>query len=438
MPSEILHTLNQGIRGINYGILPTNFKFNLQTGYTVLAGKNDTGKSTILQFIFKEIYTKSEESRTSTCLISSKRSQISPNMQPGQEKLDQYNHALYDLIKHNPLTHDTNNLNTQDLSKLFLHKTDLREQLTIIDKYLNRLDFPSTKLMGPQEIIIEDIHIHLHGAGLIAVFPILSALTSSDITTILIDEPELSLEARAQKELKNIILEASDAGKNIIVATQSHLFLDKRTENIDNNYIVFKKNNQINIEKISSEDELLDLTYNLLGNSLEDLFFPNNFLVVEGASDQCICEKIAKLLNIGSNKVKIISATGIDNVSNISQAIENTLKPVITKNSPYSKKIVALIDNCSNKNKEKLNKYLTDRLFTLSENSIEEYIPESIYLKANRDKKEDIKKIEALKNNYSELKKIKSNISESIAAILDDTDLEQLTIIVDALKKANQ
>jgi hypothetical protein len=49
----------------------------------------------------------------------------------------------------------------------------------------------------------------------------------------------------------------------------------------------------------------------LLGSSAEDLFFSNNFLIVEGATDQIIAEKIMELKGIGRTKIKVVSASGI-------------------------------------------------------------------------------------------------------------------------------
>jgi hypothetical protein len=136
-------------------------------------------------------------------------------------------------------------------------------------------------------------------------------------------------------------MEASANDKTIIVATQSHLFLNREYPNA--NIIAEIRDGYCILEQVSDRNKLFDTTYNLLGSSLSDLFFPNNFLIVEGSSDQVICEKCAELLEIPQEQVKVVSANGLDNVENSFQAIENTLKPLIMNTSPYSKKVVVLI-----------------------------------------------------------------------------------------------
>jgi hypothetical protein len=42
---------------------------------------------------------------------------------------------------------------------------------------------------------------------------------------------------------------------------------------------------------VGSREQLYDVTFDLLGSSTEDLFFPHNYLIVEGASDQVIAER---------------------------------------------------------------------------------------------------------------------------------------------------
>ena len=131
-------------------------------------------------------------------------------------------------------------------------------QLQRLNEYLIRLGFSPITLKENQRVIVDEVAIVKHGSGIRCVLPILAALTSPDIKVIIIDEPESSLEARTQKALKELFLESIMEGKIIIVATQSHLFLNNKEPN--KNYTVFKQNNNYSIKKINNKKELLDIT----------------------------------------------------------------------------------------------------------------------------------------------------------------------------------
>jgi predicted ATPase len=68
--------------------------------------------------------------------------------------------------------------------------------------------------------------VHLQGSGLRGLLPILAALTHPNIQVVLIDEPEISLEPRLQKVLRDVLVEKSEQ-KVIVIATHSHLFLHR-------------------------------------------------------------------------------------------------------------------------------------------------------------------------------------------------------------------
>lgn len=194
----------------------------------------------------------------------------------------------------------------------------------------------------------------------------------------------------------------------------------------------------VSVSPLATEDQLYDTVFNLLGNSIEDLFFPGNFLIVEGSSDQIIVEKVLELSGVEKPKVKVISAAGVSNIKNTLSAIENTLKPLIMTTSIYSKKVVVLIDKNDDEERiDSIKKILKTRLFVLDKSSIEEYIPEDIYTRIGRNKNEDIETIKSLKGNKKELSKFKKTLSEQISANLIQEDLKNIPIIVFAARKSN-
>jgi predicted ATP-dependent endonuclease of OLD family len=264
---------------------------------------------------------------------------------------------------------------------------------------------------------------------------------------LLIDEPELSLEARAQKVLKELLLEAAQAGRTVLIATQSHIFLNK--DNVSCNYVVINQGAGLDLEQVSEKETLLDLTFNLLGNSLEDLFFPSNFLIVEGSSDQVVCEKIATLLGIPTGRVKIISAQVIDNVNDTYKSIKNTLVPLLADHTPYSKRVVALLDRPSSdasRSVGEIQNALKERCIVLDEPSLEEYVPEDLFEMAGRNKAFDLDNLKekATEHKYAKkdetlkaLRELKKEISSALATALRHEDLDKITKIRDAVQLAS-
>ncbi len=442
---KIAHTLKQR-KNETYGLIPENFQFDLQIGYSVLAGRNNEGKSTVLQFIFKSLVGTSEVSNNDFCIINQDRQYILPTTQP-PTTLMQFNNDLFEVCNNSPKSSEgIRGQNPHFLYTALLHRSNFTDQMKKVNELLIRLGFDPIVLKEAQIVKINDIDIHLQGSGIRCVLPILCALTSPDIKIVVIDEPELSLEARSQKVLKEILFEAVNEGKTIVVATQSHLFLHKTEP--EKNYEVTKNANKLSVKRLSEKEHILDLTYNLLGNSLEDLFFPSNFLIVEGVSDQIICEKVAKLLEVSAEKVKPISARGIDNISDAYKSIENTLVPLLVEYSPYSKKVVVLTDKPETEAHEKrlaeIKKHLRNRCFTLTKHSLEEYIQSGIYSKAGRDKSADLKQIEEINNEIKyggkdgirKLWSIKKEISTAIAECLTVADLSKIKIIKEAVELA--
>lgn len=136
------------------------------------------------------------------------------------------------------------------------------------------------------------------GNGAKAVLPIVIQLYNPQVRLLAIDEPELGLEPRLQKVLFNSIKEASQGinnfpAKRILLATHSHLFLDR--EEIGNNFSVQKTNGLIDIEKIEDTEQLQRATYSLLGANPSDLFFPSNVVIVEGRSDEIFLNAIYRI-----------------------------------------------------------------------------------------------------------------------------------------------
>lgn len=195
------------------------------------------------------------------------------------------------------------------------------------------------------------------------------------------------------------------------------------------------------MKRVSSEAELYDITFKMLGSSVEDLFLPYNYMVVEGMSDQIIVDRVKELKGIGTTRVKVISASGVDNVSNMLHAVCNSLTPLVVHDSPYKSRVIALVDKprkTSDEHYKQLKKVLKDRLFTLDQHSLEEYLPAYVYDKCGRNKQADLEEIIRVKDDHDQLSALKTEISNAIAGILAVEDIENVQIIADAIDLASR
>lgn len=385
--SALLIQLNQA-----YGPFPTSFRLILKEGYSVFIGRNNSGKSGILQRIFVHFCQRGEFGVGAVCYLGPDRQYVK-SQSPPPASLAQYNNDLLQQITNTPRGFDA--ARGPDHSMLYtvcLHRSNFMEQINEINGLLARMGFDGLVLREMQAVYLDGINIYMHGSGIRCVLPLLAALTSPEIKVVVVDEPEVALEARAQRVLKEILLESAGRGKLIYAASQSHIFVDKET--LGNNFLVFRPGRDSVIQELANRDQLMAVVFNLLGNSLEDLLFPNNLLVVEGSSDQVICEKVLGLLGARAGTVKVISARGIDNAANTYKAITNTLVPLVADKSPYSQRVVVLVDLPNNKETSEklksLQEQLKERCLVLDKPSIEEYIPEEIYGEAGRNRMRDM------------------------------------------------
>lgn len=420
----------------NYGPLQSGFGIELPDGYTVIVGKNDVGKSSLLQFIFKTLFEKQEIGNDRFCLLNPERIFIEATLETGGQTLEQYNRQIYDQLKDAPLTYHNAKYPSQSSFKHLIQNYSQRTQLNSSDELLNKLGFSNLVIKQGNQVIIDEVNIGMHGSGLRTVLPIIAVLTDPDIRYVLIDEPEQSLEPSIQKLVREMLYEASQS-KNIIISTHSHLFLNRK--NINSNFIFSKNSSEIPIQPVQSDLELYDLVYKLLGSSPEDLFLPKNFLIVEGSSDQVVLEKIISLMGYRNWDIKVIAAKSISATENYRQSFEACLTPYVLSESHYKDKVVVIVDKPNSNIQDfvdEIRRHISDRLFELPDFSLEEYLPEEFYIRAGRSKDDDVNEIEQIKDDYSKLKVLKTEISTQISQIINENDLKNLTILTDAINKA--
>lgn len=422
-----------------YGPLQKGFSFELRDGYTVLTGKNNSGKSAILQLIFSKLVNNMHGfGPGKVCLILPDRLHIGRTGESGGASITGYNSKLAQNLAGDILHYEDAQTERSQLARLLLHQNNFTAQAGKLNQLLGRLGFPELVFKERLDITFEDILVTVQGSGLRTALPILTALTNPMMEVVLIDEPELFLEPKVQKVLRDLLQES---GKKVIVATHSHLFLNRKENQIGSNYTVSKEEGNVLIEKVNSNSELFEVVFGLLGSSPNDLFFPNNFLVVEGASDQEILNKVLELKGIEKSKVFVVSAEGLSKVKDKVKAFSEYLRPYILEGSIYNDRVVALVDLPNNDGAKKqvrdLEKHLSDggRLFLLDSPSIEEYLHEDFYTRIEKNKNEEIQRIKGA-DDYGSEKLLKTELSKALAEKLEVADLDKIPEIVKAVDKA--
>ncbi len=186
---------------------------------------------------------------------------------------------------------------------------------------------------SPLKVTIDEMLPSQQGTGSRAILPILIKLLNPKIQILCIDEPELGIEPKTQKRLFDLIKKVSKGEdklpkKKIIIATHSHIFIDK--DDYKNNFKVFKENNEVKFEAITDTVELQNCVFSLLGNDPSDLFFPSNIIIVEGKSDEVFLKRIYELLvasgQVEKKKITFHFCGGYDKADIAVEAVTQMLK----------------------------------------------------------------------------------------------------------------
>ena len=163
-----------------------------------------------------------------------------------------------------------------------------------------------------------------------------------------IDEAELHLHPKAQRQLKEVLYDLSKDTDQVFINTHSSVF-------VADNYVgqsifkVEKSSGETCISKVN-ESEKPYIIYDLLGGSPADLLLPNNFLIVEGQSEFELFTRIIKRFYSDKPFIQIIQAHGdVDQAEKSINAIEKLFTPL--NNNIYGNKLVILMDCPSDQTK---------------------------------------------------------------------------------------
>ncbi len=346
----------------------------------VLTGANNSGKSAVLQYL--NIHS---ELRNQADYISPRRFDLSNEvaiaLNADQELQNMWNQrkdgntAIAELTAPDPIR--------ELVSLPNLARAKIKEWH---NRYFGELNVERSKTdneFAPPRITIDGRLATQQGSGSRAVLSVLCSLLHPSREIVLIDEPEIGIEPQVQKKLADLIRRVTKGTddlpkKRVYVATHSHLFLDKI--DLSNNWVVTKgADGKASLAQIETPEELHSTIYRLLGNSPEDLFFPDNLLIVEGPSDEIFWRRLFALTGAGG--VAVHYADGETNVSAALPAIEQMLKTQAYIPWYRDRLCVAVDSNVPASRIDEWRKYLVDdgtRVRALGQNGIEYYYPRSI------------------------------------------------------------
>lgn len=198
--------------------------------------------------------------------------------------------------------------------------------------------------LSPRYVDMDGQNLAVGSTGTRLLMTLLGLCMDEKFSVILIDEPELGLSPRVQMVLAKFFGDSEQRAKyfphlkSIVVATHSHLFLDR--SNISNNYVVSKDAQTVSVRQLATVMDLHDLQFNLLGNSLEALFLPSAIVIVEGKTDKPYIDRLLRLQFPNRN---VLAIEGQGDVKRVFWSLCSSLGDM--QKSPFRSRTFIVLDS---------------------------------------------------------------------------------------------
>lgn len=208
---------------------------------------------------------------------------------------------------------------------------------------------------------------------------------AKDYDIILIDEPELHLNAWIERKLPKILrMAAKAANKQLIIATQSPFVIWNITSNSEKAFLFkLEKNWDTLIEdKFSDSTVNLAVSMEMWSDDPASIWAPQNFILTEEASLQSLLNIVNR--RFYSKNIQIIACSWVDDIQNKNKAFLNIINHnTILKCTPiYLEKYIVIVDKIIDKSTHEreinnIKEKLKDRFIELNEDRIENYYPDN-------------------------------------------------------------
>ena len=251
----------------------------------------------------------------------------------------------------------------------------------------------------------------------------------------LIDEAELHLHPSAQRALKKALLDISQKNDQIFVNTHSSVLV---SDNEDEQQIfkVEKANKRTRIDPLETDDQKMDVIFELLGGSPSDLLLPRNFIIVEGKSEYEFLKIIKQRFYSGIHDgIKIIFARGdMNRTAETFHAIHEAYRPLFVDGGIYKERVIILCDAPNPSNQQHYNTFMDahnwireeEQLHKLPVDALEKYYPDE-YKKNDA----EIAELEESRQKVSYAKEVAQNITQ-------EQFENNMNIVFSALHKAQE
>lgn len=310
---------------------------------TVLSGGNNSGKSLTLKWL------KSTLGRTAYMIGTNRFYHVyhfSTGLRDPNE-LDSFESNFQSQFSQDDYNYEQNIF---DLSGIIIGLSDKRRaDLFALCGDLIGNTFSMKKVdeendLSPRYIDMDGQNLAVGSTGTRLLLTILGICMDDRFNTVLIDEPELGLSPRVQQALAAFFDNSVERTrvfphlKRIYIATHSHLLLS-RTD-ITSNYITVKEGNRITLQRIQTISDFHKLQFNLLGNSLESMYFPSAIVIVEGKTDHAYVDRLVQLQHPGRRV--IVTHSGGD-VKKKVHSLRETLGDL--ERSPFRSRLFVVLDS---------------------------------------------------------------------------------------------
>ncbi len=347
---------------------------------TILCGRNNAGKSALLKQLRIGL-------GSTACLLSSNRfyhfDQVGyatdRDTHYGQ-RYDQFVRQLY-TSPHNQEQSDV------QLQQLIGWMTDIQRTRLwkvcseLLGEQFSLLRVDPSNELSPHYVDVGGKSLALASSGTRLLLGIVAACIDEGTDVLLIDEPEVGLSPTLQRALARFLFDKAlrlsyfPHLKTVLVATHSHLFLDRAV--LNNNFTVEKATDHISIKAIETFADFQDAQFALLGNELESLFLPAAIVVVEGITDAKYVRRLLRGV-LPTRQIAVVNAKGDGGIAQKLHTISEAFGDLAR--SPYHDRILVLLDSRNSASMTDLKKcgLGEGHIQILNKNGIEHYYPADV------------------------------------------------------------
>lgn len=311
--------------------------------YTTLSGGNNSGKSVVLKEMKNELgriaYMAGPQRFYHITELSTRRF--------NRDDYDHWESNFRQQSQQNELNYEQNFI---DLGRIIGSLKDEKRQKLfklagdMIGTTFTLQRFDPENELSPRYVDMDGQNLAVASSGTRLLITLLGLCMDDEYHVMLIDEPELGLSPRLQAQLSRLFTDKERRAEyfphlsGVFVATHSHLMLDK--QDISNNFTVTRNGRDVTLHQLATPSDLHRLQFNMLGNSLEDLFLPAAIVICEGKTDQPFIERVLQLRHPG-RRILVIESQG--DVKRAFNNLANSLGDI--RKSPFRDRTFVVLDS---------------------------------------------------------------------------------------------